>query len=324
MRKRLMFAVVVCLAALGIHRATAADGLEQIRAQLAEGKQPKRPNSIAWEGLYDHDLAILAEAKELEHVSFYERVGSLDDIPECGLTDAWIDYLEGLNHLEYLNCAFLPFTDHGLQKLQFRKDSLRHLGLYHTQVTDAGLAHLPEFERLESVTLTHTVVTDAGMVQLTRLPRLKRVSLQHTKVTDQGIATLRGCKQLEWLDLGGPQITDASLKLISQMPRMRRIYLYSTAVTDAGIAALAGTRITHLSLIDSQITDRGMAKLKRLPNLKHISVNSNSLTDTGVAQLQPLKQLHGVSVGPYVSERAVKDLRQALPSPTPVHRIRRP
>ena len=55
--------------------------------------------------------------------------------------------------------------------------TLREISLYHTQVTDEGLAHLRGLANLHDLTLSGSHITNKGLMQLTALRTLKRLTL---------------------------------------------------------------------------------------------------------------------------------------------------
>ena len=65
------------------------------------------------------------------------------------------------------------------------------LGLWSTQITDAGLMHLKGLTNLEELGLSSTRVTDAGLVHLKGLTKLEKLGLVGTQVTDAGVAELQ-------------------------------------------------------------------------------------------------------------------------------------
>ncbi len=72
------------------------------------------------------------------------------------------------------------------------------LDLRGTLVTDAGLAHLKEAKKLQSVYLSARI-TDAGMSHLIGLTGLRRLSLVGTKVSDAGLEKCEGLSHLQEL-----------------------------------------------------------------------------------------------------------------------------
>jgi hypothetical protein len=77
------------------------------------------------------------------------------------------------------------------------------------EMTDAGMVHLAELTRLESICLDSTQVSDAGLVQLNGLRHVKWLSLTDTRVSDAGLVHLKELTTLHWLWLDGTQVSDA-------------------------------------------------------------------------------------------------------------------
>ncbi len=59
-------------------------------------------------------------------------------------------------------------------------------------LSDAGLIHLSQLPRLESVVLVGVGISDAGLSHLGRLQHLKQVLLIRTAVTEDGFKRLQG------------------------------------------------------------------------------------------------------------------------------------
>lgn len=83
-----------------------------------------------------------------------------------------------------------PVTDAGLQHLK-GLDHLERLGLNQTRITDAGLEHLRGLNRLQVLGLMGTQITDAGLEHIKGLNQLHVLWLDGTQVTDQGETKLK-------------------------------------------------------------------------------------------------------------------------------------
>ena len=124
-----------------------------------------------------------AELESLQkHLERLPRLKSL--LISGSVTDAGLEYIEGLHHLQTLN-------------------------LNNSNVTDVGLRIIAELNHLESLHLRCTKVTDVGLEFLKPLTRLKSLSLGGTQVTDAGLKHLAGLTQLQSLDLGWTKISEA-------------------------------------------------------------------------------------------------------------------
>jgi hypothetical protein len=106
------------------------------------------------------------------------------------ITDAGLEPVSRLSHLQALHLSDTAVTDAGLQQLRGLTE-LRDLGLNRTRVTDAGLAQLKGFTNLSSLALDGTRITDEGLAQLKGLRHLKHLSLNRTGVTPAGIQELK-------------------------------------------------------------------------------------------------------------------------------------
>ncbi len=113
-----------------------------------------------------------------------------DPLNASPITDACLEHIGRLTHVESLGLRDSHVTDAGLQNLRGLA-CLRELDLANTRVTDAGLRHLEKVPSLETLDLTGTQVTDAGLRQLARLPGLRYLDLCQTRVTSEGVARLQ-------------------------------------------------------------------------------------------------------------------------------------
>lgn len=89
-----------------------------------------------------------------------------------------------------VNLVDRPATDDTMAYLR-GLDSLRHLHIDNTLVSDAGLAHLTGLIRLHELSVCRTQVSDAGLRHFRGLNRLRVLGLMYTRVTDESIAELK-------------------------------------------------------------------------------------------------------------------------------------
>jgi len=158
-----------------------------------------------------------------------------------------------------------------------KETDLEFLDLTGNNVTNAGLVHLKDLDRLETLVLSHnkgigmgfvtdpsSQITNAGLVHLTGLSNLKRLSLDWCDVTDEELEHLKGLAKLQTLDLA-----------------------FNTYITDAGLVHLKGlTGLQTLDLRLTKITDSGLVHLKGLVNLQTLGLRNTKVTAAGVADLQ--------------------------------------
>jgi len=146
-----------------------------------------------------------------------------------------------------------------------RVDEVRFFG---THETDAGLVHLADLTKLESLYLSRTHVTDEGLRHVARLKGLKVLVLSDTPTSDDGLAHLAGMVNLQTLWLAFTHVSDAGLVHLAGLRGLTDLSLARTQVTDSGLVHLAGlTKLKSLHLGETQVTDAGIAELqKALPN----------------------------------------------------------
>jgi hypothetical protein len=102
-----------------------------------------------------------------------------------------------------LNLAGLKELDpHALQSIDF-SDS---------QVEDADLAYLLQFDSLYEVDLSHTSISDEGVEELVKVASIKKIWLDNTKITDASLDKLKALQNLNKLSLTGTDISESSVK----------------------------------------------------------------------------------------------------------------
>jgi hypothetical protein len=80
------------------------------------------------------------------------------------------------------------------------------------KATDADLARLKSFPKLEVLELDGTAITDNGLANLEGLTSLKEITLSETQITDAGLAHLKGLKNLKDLELQKTRVTGAGVQ----------------------------------------------------------------------------------------------------------------
>jgi hypothetical protein len=106
------------------------------------------------------------------------------------ISDAGLEHLVGLEHLEVLNLSGSGVTDAGLASLQALR-RLRWLNLSKTGITDAALAKLSRYTGMKDLFLNETTITDSGLKHIHGLTSLRLLTLDGTAVSLEGVAQLK-------------------------------------------------------------------------------------------------------------------------------------
>ncbi len=134
---------------------------------------------------------------------------------------------------------FLNVTDNALR---FVDPEIKNLCLTHTEVTDAGLAQVPQCEQLRWLDLSFTAASDAGVQCFAGSQQLDQLNLERTRITDRALETVEGFHKLQELDLSQTAVTDEGLKRLGQLRALQILWLTGTQVTDAGLVHLGSLR----------------------------------------------------------------------------------
>jgi hypothetical protein len=127
--------------------------------------------------------------------------------------------------------------------------------------SDAGLAHLSNLKKLESLTFS---------------PR----------TTDAGVRHIRGLTELRHVSFWGmPQITDEALPHLQLLSKLESLNLWKTSVTDAGLTHLDKLNLEQLILNDN-ISDAGIVHLLKLKSLVHLNILKSKISPAGHALLK--------------------------------------
>ncbi len=182
-------------------------------------------------------------------------------------------------------------TDDNLAKYA-QHSYLSELSLANSQVTDAGLAQLPElFPNLVWLDLSGTKITSAGLQHLLKLPSLISLSLAGTKlemteihhflkkrapILNQANGTMD--HRLIRLDLSNMSISQEDL--VQLAPTCQRLILRNNGLTDATLAALQGRYFVELDISGNPISGVGLSSLK----IESLIAKDVPLTDAAFAK----------------------------------------
>jgi len=223
------------------------------------------------------------------------------------VTDSDLDLLPRLSSLRSLDLSLTNITDLGMERLRSLQ-AISDLNLYYAElITDAGVAHLKSWKRLERLNLRGTKVNDTGLEHIASLTCLKSLDISFTEVTDNGLEHLMPLVELQELSIGGNKMSGSSLYSLRLLPRLTSLNLsgiqrtdsglWSVAVTDLNLESIASlTQLQALNLGGEKITDLGLAKLGSLGELRSLDLSETQITDKGLQVLRALQKLESLNL----------------------------
>lgn len=114
----------------------------------------------------------------------------------------------------------------------------RSVWLDETNLTEADLDGLSNFQRLENLTLHYSNMTDADLPGLSRNARLEQLDLGGTGITSDGIKTISRLPSLVTLNIAKTQVGDEAIPALKKMKRLRSLNVYSTRISTDGLSQL--------------------------------------------------------------------------------------
>jgi len=200
-----------------------------------------------------------------------------------------------INSLETLELCYAGVRDHHLARLTYLP-SLKELNLDSCSCGDWSIVHLADnnvVPNLTSLDLADTKLTDAGMAHLPKFEKLAKLSLFYCNISNEGLRHLSSMASLEVLNLDSLDIGDEGLLHLQKLTRLRSLDLFSGRVTDVGCMYLSRIKsLESLELCGGGISDRGCAHLASLENLATLNLSQNErITNRGAAALAALNKL---------------------------------
>jgi hypothetical protein len=145
-------------------------------------------------------------------------------LSKSDVSDASLERLTELPHLEILNLSETQISDAGLQYLT-SLSVLSELHLSDLSVSDAGFVHLAGLKELTVLAIDGTRLTDASLPQVGTFSKLRRLYLSRTEITDAGLPHLYSLTSLQQLDLRSTHVTAEGVSLLrAELPNTRVIY----------------------------------------------------------------------------------------------------
>jgi hypothetical protein len=190
-----------------------------------------------------------------------------------------IKYLRGLTALRSLTIitvsddADLDLT--WLAPLEEIK-TLTELRLVGPGITDDFVAACGPLTNVRTIKLIETQISDAAAKRLVECHSLwTTLSFRASPVTDATLEPLKGCQDLEVLDLFSTQVTGSGLAHLEGLKRLRDLDLDRSALTADNVVHLAPlTSLEGLDLSNTAVTDAELKHLAGLTKLMFLGLNN--------------------------------------------------
>ena len=222
--------------------------------------------------------------------------------------------LQGIKNLRELGLAGTKISDADLEILR-RFTELKSLNVTDLGVSDTTLAHIGNLEHLEVLVVgLSDRLTDDGLKHLANLNRLNIVSFAYTNIGDDGLEHLAKLP-LKHLDVTGTQVSAAGIaRLLETHPHLESLNAGQTEIGDEGLRSIGKMKLTQLAIDQVKLTDAGLAHLTELDTLETLMLHSNPITDEGLPHLAKLTRLRTLNLtNTKVTATGVAALHEALP-----------
>ena len=148
------------------------------------------------------------------------------------------------------------------------------------------------FRGLRSLNLHDDTGVDYSVLK--NFSELRTLRLTGSAYNVQTLSFMPDMKQLEYLDVHGPNVTDSCLQHVSGATNLTSLDLSGTSVSDAGMPHLLPlTKLQVLDLSGTNITADGLEVISRLKALQYLDVRDVSLSVRGLEILNALPNISG-------------------------------
>lgn len=166
-------------------------------------------------------------------------------------------YLNG-EHIGDDDVSKLLSQDLGLQ-------SLVHLDLSNSSVTDDSLPLIAQLPRMEVLVLSGSFVSGSGSGVLCSASKLNSLFMSHNRLQTGSFEWLARCRHLRQLDVSYTNLSDDDLLTIS-----------------------SAEQITYLNCAHTDVSDTGLEHLERLRGLKYLNVAGTKVSSSASEKLQQM------------------------------------
>jgi hypothetical protein len=188
----------------------------------------------------------------------------------------------------------------------------------------ADLAAHPEaVDQITTLELQGSTVSDAGLAALQKFDKVDKLNISRVNYSKEGMASVAKMKNLTCLWMFGgaakDKNSDDALARVKDMKQLIELRVDASKISPAGIAQIAqmtGLEVLSLNGI-SQFTDEHLKLLDSLVNLKYLDLSGSYVTDDGLKYLMPFTELETLKMAKMqgVRGRGFKELmmKKGLP-----------
>ena len=203
------------------------------------------------------------------------------------VTDEGMQHLEKLQHLKHLGLEGNAITGKAIRQISKLLVSTLYLG-HNPSMDDEAVIPLGDMNSLRVLGIEHTNLTDVGLARLVKNKNLTRLNLLGTRVTNNSMPLVAQLDNLDTLWLDQLPIMNQGLAKIAGMKSLGLLSLNATRVGDEGIEFLRGNDILHTLNLDSlpTITFKGLTVLTTMKSLRSVSLRDTRLTREELIRLR--------------------------------------
>ena len=232
------------------------------------------------------DFARLAKLTHLERLSLADAQFANSDL-------APLSHMESLTHLELQGT---PVSDEGAA-LVAKLPNLQALNLNQTRISGLALDTLQSIHSLVDLSLAGTRVGDKDLRHMAEMPQLALINLADTDVSGPGLQHLRKLTNIKELDLSGLPMRDKALRHIGGLESLQVLKLTRAKVLDDDLKLLSGmTSLRELVLVSTQVTGDGLKYLTWMAELQRLDLQETFVGDSGLSSLKELLVLKSLGL----------------------------
>jgi len=186
--------------------------------------------------------------------------------------------------------SLLTINNDHLRQIAEMAPNLRSLELHGNQeigpltVDDDGInAYVSQLLSLEHLGIFHTEITSAGLAAIGKMPCLRSLSfLDNGRFGAAGYAAISAKGSLESLDIRG---NTQFLSHIGNMASLRNLELFGHHITDSELDSISPMNLKSLLFTSMrQVSDAGFSHLGRIAGLEHLHIWNWAENDRGIRQ----------------------------------------